>query len=253
MQKKNTINKNEMPAYQFYEGLAESDFFIICDHGGNYFPDKDSFGVKNLGLSDDDRHRHISYDIGAKEVAKGLHEKLHAPLLVSYFSRLYIDVNRPLDDFTSIRVISDGTYISANDHLTQEERENRQKVHAQYHQKARILSENHPKMLSIHSFTPKLQNQEKRPWDIGILSHNFKGLSDMFIQAFRKKYPAIMIGDNQPYSGKDDYSFSIMEYGLSLQRPYLVIELRQDLISDAKGQQKWADIIFSVLQEIKYD
>ncbi len=49
----------------------------------------------SLGLPAHELERHIAYDIGAEQVARGLSKRLDAPLVLQRYSRLVYDCNRP--------------------------------------------------------------------------------------------------------------------------------------------------------------
>ena len=49
---------------------SETKLLIIAEHAGNLIPSE----FDNLGLNDDDRRRHISYDIGVFEICRILSE-----------------------------------------------------------------------------------------------------------------------------------------------------------------------------------
>ena len=99
----NTFNENK-----------QSNFLIICDHASNKIP----IEYKNLGLSSDVLATHITYDLGAKEVATYIAEDLKCPLVMSNFSRLLIDTNRGIDDPTLIMKVSDGKIIEGNKNIS---------------------------------------------------------------------------------------------------------------------------------------
>ena len=87
-----------------------STVVVTCDHGGDAIPAK----LDGLGLDPLDRERHIAWDIGVSATARQLAKLLDAPAVLGNYSRLLIDLNRPLDDLTSIREISDGVLVPGN-------------------------------------------------------------------------------------------------------------------------------------------
>ena len=60
-------------------------------------PRTDPRRLGSLGLGLDDLATHIAWDPGAAEVARRLAELLDAPLVLSGYSRLVVDCNRPLN------------------------------------------------------------------------------------------------------------------------------------------------------------
>ena len=78
--------------YEFINETSLSDVVLVCEHASNFIPSE----YCRLGLGEDDIQRHIGWDIGAAEVTRGLAQKLGAAALLGNYSRLLIDLNRPL-------------------------------------------------------------------------------------------------------------------------------------------------------------
>ena len=202
---------------------------------------------------------HIAYDIGAAGISKILSKKLNAPAILGGFSRLVIDINRPIDDFTLIREISDGVVVKGNRHITNLEKEQRiNEIYTPYHQAAaKIISKKHqdknfPAIISIHSCTDKMHG-EKRPWHIGVLMNKDRRMGEKLMAILSVQNPDICIGDNKPYSGMDPYGYSIETHAIPAKLPHVLLEIRQDLIRDYLGQKKWAEIIANAMMEVVSD
>ncbi len=226
----------------------DSNFIIICDHASNKIPSK----FNNLGLSQDILNTHIAYDIGSKEVAIKLSNILDCPLVMTDYSRLLIDPNRGIDDPTLIMKISDNIKIKGNlrvknFHDSDEKNDRIKNFYDLYHNKISELinsleeKNKSPSIISIHSFTPVWKNR-KRNIDIGILWDNDDRLPRIFFDYFKKSHKNLIIGDNKPYSGrlKNDtlYRHATIR-GIS----NILIEIRQDLITEKKGQKFFANLI----------
>ena len=226
----------------------ESNFLIICDHASNNIPSN----FQNLGLDNKLLSTHIAYDIGAKEVATHLSKILNCPLVMSDFSRLLIDPNRGVDDPTLVMKISDDKIIEGNKNVCnfrESDEKNKRIVnyYNTYHDrvsgliKQKIDNQKYPAIISIHSFTPIWKNK-KRDIDIGILWDNDERLPDIFFKYFKENRPDLIIGDNQPYTGrlKNDtiYKHATVN-GLS----NILIEIRQDLITKKSDQKHFAEIL----------
>mgnify|MGYP001365943825 CR=1 FL=1 len=226
----------------------ESDFLIICDHASNKIPTK----FKELGLRKEILDSHIAFDIGAKEVAIYLSNILQCPLIMADFSRLLIDPNRGIDDPTLIMRISDNNIIEGNRNIynfkkSKKKDERIKKYYDVYHNKIsefinlREKNKKFPSIISIHSFTPIWKNK-KRDIDIGILWDNDYRLPKIFFNYLKENHKNLVIGNNQPYSGrlKNDtlYKHATIN-GLS----NILIEIRQDLIAEKKGQKYFANLI----------
>ena len=96
-----------------------------------------------------------------------------------------------------------------------------------------------------HSFTRQLRGRPRRPWAVGVLySHHDERLGPALIQECRAA--GWVTGDNEPYSGHLQGD-SIDRHALAHGRPNVLIEIRNDLIEDAAGQELWADRLAGVL------
>lgn len=231
---------------------SKKKWLVVSDHGGRAVPRQ----LNHLGLAAEEWERHIAYDIGANMVARQMAMILRTNMVSSGFSRLVADVNRPPDDHTFARAISDTTIVPGNQGLTTDERAKRQEIAQLYHDKLRTeLAANERVLISIHSFTPHLKKHwhnpaHHRPWPIAVLSHRERAYGDRFIAAFRRQHPDILLGDNQPYSGEDDWAFTIMEHGVKPKRPHLVLEFRQDLVAEESLAKAWGIRVANIIKDM---
>ncbi len=230
-------------ACEIVEGGATSGVLVLCDHASNRIPPE----YDNLGLPPGELERHIAWDIGAEGVARRLAARLDAPAVISRFSRLLVDPNRGLDDPTILMRISDGAIIPGNaDADAQEKRRRLERFYLPYDEaisrtieRFRALGIN-PALVSIHSFTPVWRGV-KRPWHAGLLyDPRDPDFSVHLMNALAVAAPDLVIGDNQPYRG--GLSGDTMDrHGFAKGLPHALVEIRQDLIRDAAGQQVWAE------------
>lgn len=217
-----------------------SRWLVICDHATNRVPEFVNGG--SLGLAPEDMGRHIAYDVGAAGVAILLGEKLGAPVVLSNFSRLVIDPNRGEDDPTLLMRLYDGTIIPANRHADDTDREERlEKCYRPYHDAVARMAARQAEtvIVSVHSFTPQFKGRALRPWHTGLLFADDERLSAPLIDLLRQE-PGMIVGANEPYSGhlKGD---TIDRHAIATGRQNTLIEIRNDLIEDDKGQVEWAD------------
>ncbi len=221
-------------------------WLVTCDHASNRVPDW--VGGGSLGIAPEDMARHIAYDVGAAGLAARLAERLEAPAILSDFSRLVIDPNRGEDDPTLLMRIYDGTVIPANRHADAAERQRRlDRLYRPYHAAYAALASAHPQraICAIHSFTRQLRGRPRRPWAVGVLySHRDERLGPALIRECRAQ--GWITGDNEPYSGHLQGD-SIDRHALAHGRPNVLIEVRNDLIADAAGQDLWAKRLAGVL------
>ena len=98
------------PAFEIVNPQGASGYVLTCEHASNFMPEE----YQGLGLGPADLARHIAWDIGAADTARKLAIALDAPLVLSGYSRLLIDCNRPLGAPTSIPEVSELTAIPGN-------------------------------------------------------------------------------------------------------------------------------------------
>ncbi|NPD14236.1 N-formylglutamate amidohydrolase [Xinfangfangia sp. D13-10-4-6] len=223
-------------------------WLVTCDHATNRVPDWVNGG--DLGLPPADMARHIAFDPGALGLARALAQDLDSPVISTDFSRLVIDPNRGEDDPTLVMRLYDGSVIPANRRIDAagiEARLNR--LYRPYHAAlARLAAQRQDvAILAIHSFTPCLRGRPPRPWHVGVLhSHLDSRLSRPLLAGLNCEAD-LCIGDNEPYSGHLPGD-SIDRHALAQGRHNTLIELRNDLITDAASQQAWAKRLAPILE-----
>lgn len=220
---------------------GRSPFLLIGDHAGAAIPKT----LGDLGLTAADRSRHISIDIGVRGLGRELARLLDAPFIHQAYSRLVVDCNRDPEREDAVPVQSDGTTITGNCALNDTDLSARiSAIHAPYHAAiAAMLDTRHKAgmttiLLALHSFTPTLDGHV-RPWDVGVL--HWLGRTD-FAKAMLFAFQgdsSICVGDNEPYR-MDSTDYSVPHHAIGNDLPYAELEVRQDLISDQKGQRHWA-------------
>ncbi|UEM19979.1 N-formylglutamate amidohydrolase [Skermanella mucosa] len=227
---------------------------LLCDHASNAMP----ASLGTLGLDDAALSRHIAYDIGAADVTRALVERWDAAAVLSGYSRLIIDLNRDLDDPTSIPVISDGVVVPGNRALDPAEAAQRvDGLFWPYHSTAaaeidRLRGRGQvPAVVSIHSFTP-VMNGIERPWHIGILWDRDPRMPVPVMERLRAD-ARLVVGDNEPYTGKGTEGSTIDRHAVVPGLPHLLVEIRQDLIDTRHGAAEWAGILGEALDEVLAD
>ncbi|MFZ4761677.1 MAG: N-formylglutamate amidohydrolase [Alphaproteobacteria bacterium] len=244
------LSKDEPANYRWHGQERVSRVLVLCDHASANIP----LSLNNLGVSEAERARHIGYDIGAAAVAEIVADALQAPCIFTNYSRLVLDVNRELDDPSSIPPVSDHTPIAGNQNLSAAQKEQRaQELFYPYHQqiKQHLLAIRDrgevPVIISMHSFTP-IMNDFVRPWHVGLLWDNDPRMAVPIMQKLAA-IDGVVVGDNEPYSGRLHKGYTMEHHVIGLGLPGCLLEIRQDLIADAAGQKKWADILIPVLRE----
>jgi predicted N-formylglutamate amidohydrolase len=67
--------------------------------------------------------------------------------------------------------------------------------------------------------------------------------------ALLKEESGLIVGDNEPYFVSDTSDYTIPVHGERRHVPHALIEIRQDLIADEKGERQWAQLLARLLPE----
>jgi predicted N-formylglutamate amidohydrolase len=231
---------------------GRSTAFLVCDHASARVPE----ALGSLGLTQDELHQHIGWDIGAAEVARHLSTLLDAPLVLSGYSRLVIDCNRPPGAPTSIAATSGGVAVPGNASVGEAEAQARAETYFwPYHRTiARMLDERlaagrPAAILSIHSFTPSLLGQA-RPWPIAMIYGKDRLLAGLLLEALGREH-GVLVGDNQPYHVTDEGDYGIPVHAERRALPGVLVELRQDEVGSPLGARAWAERLSRLYREIE--
>lgn len=248
------LASDEPPPVEVIRGDVTCPLLIHCDHGGNAVPR----ALGALGVGADVLNRHVGWDIGAAGVARALARHLGAAAVIARYSRLVVDLNRPVGDPDSMPAVSDGIPIPANAELTREQvRARIEGLYWPYHQAlewelGHIRSAGEvPVTLSVHSFTPALMNRRAvtlRPWHCGIMFSRDTRFADLLVAGLRAR-AGLIVGVNEPYSGVTT-GYGMKRHGLARGIPHAQIEIRQDLVCTAAGEGWWARLLADVITPI---
>ena len=230
--------------------ITRSPFLLIGDHAGKAIPTS----LGDMGLSEEDRGRHIAVDLGARELGLILGERLQAPFLAQHFSRLVCDCNRHPDDPSWAVAESDGTKVPANADLSDEAREQRlDEIFEPYHQaieqalEARRFYGASTALISLHSFTPSMAGED-RPWEIGILHDGREDALALKVLEKLRSVDGLTVGVNEPYD-MDETDYTVPRHAYPRDLPYVEIEVRQDCLADEAGVRRIADILAAALSD----
>ena len=242
------------PPFEVVNPDGKARLVLFSDHAGRAIPRR----LGTLGLRQAELDQHIGWDIGIGKLARKLAAALDAPAVLAGYSRLVIDCNRRLDDPTSIAQESDKIPVPGNRGLSAEDRTARQDaIFKPYHAAiAAVIARKRkqgpdPAVLSLHSFTPQM-NGFARPWHVGVL-WNRDPRMPVPLMARLMQEPGLVVGDNEPYSGKDEHGYSVIFHAERVGLPHGLIEMRQDLIGDDPGVARWAETLIRVLKDVLAD
>jgi predicted N-formylglutamate amidohydrolase len=232
-------------AFRILGQPRKGGILVVSDHASNRVPEDIDLGI-GAALLDE----HVAVDIGVAAVAERLTRAGFAAFLGNV-SRLVCDFNREEDSPALIPHSSDGHAIPGNlfDLAGREERTER--FYRPYHAAlAALLDEAPPALVvSLHSFTPSLKSrpEEARPWEVGVLYNADERAARLAIPLLKAE--GLMVGDQQPYSGKL-LNATMNRHAEARGLPYAGVEVRQDLIADAAGQAEWAERLVRIANDV---
>lgn len=218
---------------------------IVCtaDHASNAVPDDIPLGIPAHLLNE-----HIAVDIGTEAIAELLCDNHAIPAHIAAVSRLVCDLNREESAPGLVPDASDGYAIPGNVGADREGRLNR--FHRPYHTAlAQWLASAEPALiLSLHSFTPRLATSDAaRPWQVGVLYNTDDRAARIAIALLAAE--GLNVGDNLPYSGRD-LNYTMNRHAEAKGRPYLGVEIRQDLAQTPEDHTRWAHILANIAQRV---
>ncbi|MBP2558582.1 putative N-formylglutamate amidohydrolase [Neorhizobium galegae] len=229
---------------------GRGDVLLVCEHASRRLPER--YG--DLGLSADALASHIAWDPGALAVSRLMSKSLDATLIHQRFSRLIYDCNRPPDSPAAIRDVSEIFRIPGNENLTEAEKSRRTTaLYLPFHGRireeiaARRARGLQTVLVTIHSFTPVYFGKE-RPVEIGVLHDTDSRLADRVLQAASDTH-LYRVERNEPYGPADGVTHTLEVHALPAGLLNVMIEIRNDLITDETGQGVVADFLTGLLRE----
>ncbi len=229
----------EQEAFRIIGTPTPGGILIVSDHASNRVP-----ADIDLGIAPELLRQHIAIDIGVAEIGALMAQREGTAAFQANVSRLVCDFNRYPDSPGVVPLSSDGHEIPGN----AGQREARiARFFDPYHEALeRQLAQTPPALiLSLHSFTPRLATCEKpRPWHVGVLYNSDDRAARIAIPMLEAE--GLCVGDQQPYSGVL-LNATMNRHAEQQRRPYLGIELRQDLVGDVA---LWADRLARIAGEV---
>jgi predicted N-formylglutamate amidohydrolase len=242
------IAADEPPAFELVNPYGRSRIILTCDHASPRIPRR----LGDLGLTAADRLRHVAWDIGTATLARGLSRILDAPLVMSGYSRLVVDCNRPLEVASAFCTRSEDIDVPGNLALSDAEKAARAAAFYWPYQDAvhelvasRMGRDVLPVMVSIHSFTSVYLGRA-RPWHIGVNYRLDRRLAALALEALRAD-ATLTVGENEPYPVALDEDYTIPVHAELRGLPYVLFEIRQDLLNAEPDIDAWADRLGGLL------
>lgn len=227
---------DELKPFTRIAGRRDAALVFTCEHASNRLP----------GLWDwheDDQHlidTHWASDIGAAAFTRRLASLLDAPAVLSEFSRLLVDPNRPLDSETLFRREAEGRPVQLNASLDEQDRKRRlDGLYHPYHDAVHDMvgQSTAEFVFGVHTFTAQYQGQ-RRSLEVGILFDDEDAAALQLVQQLREA--GFDAAPNEPYSGKEGLAYSPVKHAEAFGRRALEIEVRQDLVVDERFAERLA-------------
>jgi predicted N-formylglutamate amidohydrolase len=249
VQDEKLIDASEGPVSTVSRADGVSDIVLVCEHAAKRIPET----LGTLGLDARALESHIAWDIGAAGVAERLSEALDAALVMQRFSRLAYDCNRPPEATDAYPEISEIFAVPGNCGLDAEAKTRRaQALYHPFHDAIGDLMDRRRDagrpivLVTVHSFTPVYFGQ-LRDGALGILHDDDPRLADAMLSA-ASAAGLDGVRRNYPYGPQDGVTHTLKKHGLTRQIANVMLEIRNDLISDADGQAEWAERIAGLLK-----
>lgn len=234
------LGPGDPPSFTVHNEGGKAPILLLCDHASRAVPR----ALGDLGIGEAELSRHIGWDIGGLDAALALGEALDAPLVASGYSRLVIDCNRWPGGEGSIPEVSDGTRVPANVGLAPADAEARAEAcFWPYHREVdrqldRMTAGGRTvAMMVVHSFTPVMAGFQ-RPWHVGVLWNDDPRLPVPLLAELRRD-PSLVVGDNEPYSARASYEYTLTAHARARRLPHCSIEIRQDLMATSPEARAW--------------
>ena len=234
------LGPDDPPPFSVHNESGKAPLLLLCDHASKVVPK----ALGDLGIPASELARHIGWDIGGLDAAIELSLALDAPLVASGYSRLVIDCNRWPGGEGSTPEVSDGTPVPANVALTREQVDARAEAcfwpyHREVARQLDRMTQDGRKvcLLVMHSFTPVMAGFV-RPWHVGVLWNDDPRLPHPLLDELRRDL-SLVVGDNEPYSARDPYEYTLAAHAKPRAIPYCSLEVRQDLIGTQAEARAW--------------
>lgn len=243
------LEADEPGAYLLQRPQGESSFVIVVDHASRRIPRR----LGDLGVPQSELQRHIAWDIGSLGVASRVSDALDAPLVAQNYSRLVIDCNRDPSVASSIPVLSEATPIPGNVGLgASQVAARRAALFDPYHARVRALLDQRRDagrrtiLVAQHSMTDNYLGK-CRAMHVALLFNRDRRFADI-VRPELEREPGIVVTENEPYFVSDENDYTIPTHAEKRGLPYVLIEIRQDLVADEAGQAAWAGRIARALR-----
>lgn len=224
---------------QVLAGSADAPLLLTCEHASQRLPAGWAWSAADRWLQD----THWAFDLGAAELCTELAEATLATAVLSSFTRLLVDPNRPEDSQTLFRERADGRTIELNRQLEPQDRARRLDGYWRAYHAAvdrQVQAAPAPTLLAIHSFTSSYEGQQ-RSFELGVLFDLEQRAGEALAATLRAAGLDVRL--NEPYSGKGGFIYSIERHARRHGRRALELEVRQDRAQDPDFRRQLVELL----------
>jgi predicted N-formylglutamate amidohydrolase len=239
---------DEPPSFEIVNAGGGSRAVVTCDHASNRMPR----ALGTLGLAPEQLQLHVAWDIGAAIMAERLAQILDAPLIRSGYSRLVIDLNRPLSSPASIPPQSEVVRVPGNEGVTPEEAARRaDALFHPYHAALaclldeRIQGSTVPVYIAMHSFTP-IYFGEARHVEVCVAWRKDDRVARLVLPKLEADGRWRVVA-NDPFVITPQGDYGIPHQAEARGLPCVMIELRQDLVERADDARAWGERLAAII------
>jgi predicted N-formylglutamate amidohydrolase len=219
---------------------------LVAEHAGDRLPPPWTWPEPDLRLVG----THWSTDVGVAAFTERLAATLDVPAVLSTFTRLLVDPNRPLGSETLFREVADHAPVHLNRGLTENaggafDAERARRIDGfwrPYHATVDRVIAAHPgaDVLGLHSFTPDYQG-ERREVEIGVLYDRDVELGLAWAEALAGRGFDVRL--NEPWSGLAGLMHSPQTHATRHLRRAVELEVRNDLLGDEKTLRTIVELV----------
>jgi predicted N-formylglutamate amidohydrolase len=220
-------------------GFGDAKVMLTCEHAAERMPSGFSWDPADAWL----RGTHWTHDLGAANLTRELAGLWGATAILSRFTRLLADPNRPEEHPDLFRMTAEGRPVQMNQRLDEAERERRlSRLYRPYHAEVdtRIRSSSAEILFAVHSYTPVYEGQ-RRELEVGVLFDVDEALAER-VRA-RLERAGMRAALNEPYSGKEGLMYSADRHASAHDKKAVELEVRQDLLVDPMFRERLADAL----------
>jgi len=238
------------PPYLLVAPRSLVPIVLTCEHATNRLPP----GTRVSRAERELLATHWGWDIGGWGLTRDLARRLRTSAIGGRWSRLWIDLNRRVDDPSLIRRSAEGVDFSWNRDVDAEETEGRVVAdHSPYHLEVdrlilrRLVRGLRPLVFAVHTFTPNYHGRTRR-FDIGVLYENHR------IEAHRLGRQlgraGLSVRYNQPYSGMAGMMYAVDRHGSHHRLPCLELEVNQRLLASRPAIERIGATVARALRDL---